>query len=346
PRSRKLIFAVALMTLLAAVGAYANDSVLIGSQGINQPRGMIRSNVPNPIVGGPALQDYWVTDSVNGFCRLDNGRLNITTCDINGTFEAHDYQAETNGVNGSNGYVFVASIDGVRRINFIPDATGTRTVIDTANTVVLGGAGSVFTNNVAISGRNLPDSAVLGPDGKLYMVFVGNTDIWRVLNPLSPTFTVQGNKIERVGVTEGTGGRGTSLAWIGHDLWMTDVGFMNRIQNADQCFYTFPKCSAVLQFNNLFADSGLASDQFISSIPNGRYLYWANGSRVMRYDTTTKALMQVWSLGGTVPPANVVQNYSMITGLNFIQTLTPTLLADGSFIEDMTIVNDPFVTAL
>src|SRR6185437_15096644 len=342
----KFLLGVAVIAI-ATIASAQNNSTLIGKQGLNEPLSMIRATVPDPNVPGAFITDYWVTDSVAGFCRLSpTGALELATCDINGTFEAHDYQAETNGLNGSNGYVFVASIDGVRRINFIPDATGTRTVIDAANTVVLGGAGSVFINNVAISGRNLPDSAVLGPDGKLYMVFVGNTDIWRVLNPLSPTFTVQGNKIERVGVTEGTGGRGTSLAWIGHDLWMEDVGFLNRIQNADQCFYTFPKCSAVLQFNNLFAHAGMASDQFISSIPNGRYLYWANGSRVMRYDTTTKALMQVWSLGGTVPPANFVQGYSMITGLNFIQTLTPTVLADGSAVEDMTIVNDPEVTAL
>ena len=342
----KNLLGLAVVLALASVVNAQNNSTLIGRQGINQPRGMIRASVPNPAAPGTFITDYWVTDSVAGFCRLDpNGVLEIATCDINGTFEVHDYQAETFGVNGSNGYVFVASIDGVRRIDFILDGAG-RTAINTATTQVFAGAGSVFTNNVAISGRNLPDSAVLGPDGKLYMAFVGNIDIWRVLNPLSPTFTVAGNKIERVGVTEGTGGRATSLAWIGHDLWMMDVGFLNRIQNADQCFYTFPKCAAVLQFNNLFADSGLETDQFISTIPNGRWLYWANGNRVMRYDTTTPALMQVWSLGGTVPPTNFFQNYSMILALNFIQTLTPTPLADGSFVEDMTIVNDPVVTAL
>jgi hypothetical protein len=346
-RSRMRILAAGLVALLSAAGAFANDSVLIGNQGINQPRGMIRSNVPNPVAGGPPLQDYWVTDRIAGFCRLDNGQLNIRTCDINGTFEVHDYQAETRGVNGSNGYVFVGSIDGVRRISFIPDpADPTKTAIDTANTVVLAGAGSLFTNNVPISGRNLPDTALLGPDGKLYIGFVGNVDIWRVLNPLSPTFTPTGNKIERVGTTEGTGGRPTSMAWIGHDLWMLDVGFINRIQNADQCFYTFPKCQAVIQFRNLFGHAGMASDQFISTIPNGRFLYFGNGSRVIRYDTTTGGLMQVWNQQGRIPPAGTLQHYTLILGLNFIQTLTPTALPDGSFVEDMTVVNDPFVNAL
>lgn len=348
-RSWRLTFAVALMTLLATVSAYANNSVLIGSQGINAPRGMIRTNVPNPVAGGAPLRDYWVTDSIAGFCRLDNGVLNITTCDINGTSEVIDYQAETNGINGSNGYVFVSSVDGVRRISFIPDpnpANAGKTIIDTAHTVVLAGAGSLFTNNVPISGRNLPTTSNLGPDGNLYVGFRGNIDIWRVFNPLSPTFTPAGNKIERVGTTEGTGGRPTSMAWIGHDLWMLDVDFINRIQNADQCKYTFPKCQAVIQFRNLFGHAGMASDQFISSIPNGRYLYFGNGSRVIRYDTTTPGFMQVWNQQGTIPPAGTLQHYSLILGINFIQTLTPTPLPDGSFIEDMTVVNDPFVNAL
>ncbi|MGE5325138.1 MAG: hypothetical protein ACM3SW_19880, partial [Actinomycetota bacterium] len=265
----KALVAMAVVALVSAVHGQAgttgtfNNSILVGQSGINQPRGMVQVSVPNG--AGGFVKDWWVTDSVAGFCRLDAaGTLEAATCDINSTFELADYQAETFGVNGTNGYVFAGAIDGARRYDFTLDAQG-RTAI--ANTVVFAGAGSLFTNNVTISGRNLPDTVNLGPDGKLYLGFVGNTDIWRVLNPLSPGFSAQGNKIERVGVTEGTGGRATSMAWIGHDLWMEDVGFINRIQNADQCFYTFPKCSAVIQFRNLFAEAGMASDQFISSMP-------------------------------------------------------------------------------
>ena len=340
--SWKSILVLAVVTLVSVVSAYANDSVLIGHGGINQPRGMVRVNVPDG--NGGIVSDYWVADSIAGFCRLDNGVLNAATCDINGTFELNDYQVETFGVNGTFGYVFVASIDGVRRFNFVLGAGG-RTVIDTANVQVFAGAGSLFTNGVAINGRNLPISTNLGPDGKLYMSFTGNTDIWRVLNPLSPTFTPLGNEIERVGVDEGTGGRAVSMAWIGHDLWMIDVGFINRIPNADQCFYTFPACSATLEFRNIFSHAGMTSDQFFSAVPNGRWLYFGNGSRVMRYDTTTPGLMQVWNQQGT-NLSGVLEHYTLILGLNFLQTATPTTLADGSVVEDMTIVNDPFVNAL
>ena len=341
--SWKSILVLAVLTLVSVVSAHANDSVLIGHQGLNQPRGMVRVNVPD-LVNGGIVSDYWVTDSIAGFCRLSaTGVLELGTCDVNGTFEMNDYQVETFGVNGTNGYVFVAGVDGVRRFNFI--IVGGRTAIDTANVQVFAGAGSVFTNGVAISGRNLPSTTNLGPDGKLYMGFVGNTDIWRVLNPLSPTFTPLGNEIERVGVAEGTGGRAVSMAWIGHDLWLEDVGFINMIPNADSCAYLFPQCSATIQFRNLFAHAGMTSDQFMSTVPNGHYLYWANGSRVMRYDTTTAGLMQVWNQQGT-NTAGVLEHYTLILALNFLQTATPTQLADGSFVEDMTIATDPVVDAL
>jgi hypothetical protein len=337
-----------------------NNSTLIGDQGMNEPRGMVLVHVPNPAVPGTEISDFWVADFNSGFCRLDNGVLNRSTCDINSVLEPSDYQVETFGVNGSNGYVFVGGLGGVRRYNFVIGPDG-RTAIDTPNVQLFGGAGSLFTNNVAVSVRPATgrvNSAKLGPDGKLYLAFYANTDIWRVLNPLSPTFTPQGNKIERVGVTEGTGGRATSLAWIGHDLWMVDVGFINRIQDADQCFYTFPKCSAEIQFRNLFSHAGMASDQYFSTIPNGRFLYFGNGSRVVRYDTTTPGLMQVWNQQGFLRDGVTLQHYTMILGLGFIQpgnvdglssSTKPAdafTLLDGSVVANMTVVNDPFVNDL
>ncbi|HEV7552221.1 MAG TPA: hypothetical protein VGP65_11080, partial [Candidatus Angelobacter sp.] len=357
-RSWTHIMAVALVALLSAASAFASTSRQIANGGMNQPRGMVRSTVPNPVIGGAPLQDYWVSDTVDGFCRIDqvpdpanpgltHGVLNAATCLATGIFEPSDYQVETNGVNGSNGYVFVASTVGVTRLSFIVDPTDpTKTAIDTANLVIFFGPGSLFTNNVAVAKAPGGTSAKLGPDGKLYATFTGATDVWRVLNPLSPTFTPAGNKIERVGVNTGIGGVGVSMAWIGHDLWLIDVGFLNRIQNADQCFYTFPKCGAVLQFQFLSVHAGMASDQFISTIPNGRWLYFGNGSRVVRYDTTTPGLLQVWNQSGTINGSAIPQGYSLILGINFIQSAAPTVLPDGSFFEDMTVVNDPVVNAL
>ena len=119
-RFRTRITAIALVALLSTASAFASPSRQIANQGINQPRGMVRSTVPNPVIGGLPLHDYWVADTVLGFCRIDqvpdpanppltHGVLNAGTCFATGIFEPSDYQVETNGVNGSNGYVFVAS---------------------------------------------------------------------------------------------------------------------------------------------------------------------------------------------------------------------------------------------
>ena len=113
---------------------------------------------------------------------------------------------------------------------------------------------------------------------------------------------------------------------------LTQAGFINRIQNADLCNYTLPACQAMLEFGKLQSQQGLASDQFISSHTNGRWLYWGNGNRIIRYDTFSAGNMQVWNQSGfpcAVPkvgppcaPSTIPQEYSLVFGINFIQTAT------------------------
>jgi hypothetical protein len=357
---------VALVTLLSVASAFAGPGVQVGNQRMFRPSGMVRSTVPNPVPGGAPLHDYWVSDGASGFCRLDNvgpdtapsnGILNLSTCYLPAVFESVDYQVETNGVNGSNGYVFVAGINEVTRLEFMVDpAAPTRTVINPATQVsIFNGAASVFTNGLPVGRNRSVQSTKLGPDGKLYFCFQGNGDIWRVRNPLSPTFTPAGNAVERVGTSD-NGNTLLSIAFVGHDLWMAQAGFLNRIQNADLCNYTLPKCQAILEFGKLQTQEGMASDQFISSIPNGRWLFWGNGNRVVRYDTFSAGNMEVWNQSGRVcatptvappcPVSPIPQEYSLIFGINFVQSATPVALADGSgFIEDMLVVSDPIIEA-
>ncbi|HEY1527267.1 MAG TPA: hypothetical protein VGH51_13600 [Candidatus Angelobacter sp.] len=377
-RSWTRLLAIAVVTLISMASAYAGSGVQVGNQQMFRPRGMVRSTVPNPAFPNDptkALHDYWVSDGASGFCRLDNvgadnhpsnGILNLSTCYLPAVFEPVDYQVETFGVNGSNGYVFVAGVKEVTRIEFKVDPNdSTRTVInqDPGKQVAIFNISSVFTNGAPTGAARFITSAKLGPDGKLYIIFQGNGDIWRVRNPLSPTFTPAGNSVERVGISFG-GSTLLSIAWVGHDLWMAQAGFLNLIQNADLCNYTLPKCGAVLEFGLLQTQEGMASDQFFSRNPNGRWLYWGNGNRVVRLDTFSKDIDQVWNqsgavcagtglpcpLGAKVPP--IPQEYSLIMGLNFIQTATPTPLtlmpnADHttSYIEDMTVTTDPIIEA-
>jgi hypothetical protein len=361
-RSWQPILAAVLM-FLSAAAAFAEPGRRIADSNMFRPRGMVRATVHLP--GGGEITDYWVSDGASGFCRIDqladpanpgltHGVLNLGTCYLPGVFEPMDYQAETRGVNGSNGYVFVAGVKDVTRLEFIQSPTEPgRTIINPATQISLYGAGSVFSNGAPAVGPRFVQSIKLGPDGKLYMCFQGSGDIWRIRNPLSPTFTPLGNAIERVGTSD-NGKTLLSLAWIGHDLWASQAGFLNRIQNADKCNYTLPACVAVLEFGKLQTQEGLITDQYISSSLSGRWLYWGNGNRVVRYDTLSADIMQQWNQSGFVNGSAIPRAYTLIMGMNFIQPQHPTpgdplqdlfTLADGSQVADMTVTMDKIIEA-
>ncbi|HVG90975.1 MAG TPA: hypothetical protein VNB54_05745 [Alphaproteobacteria bacterium] len=377
-RSWKRSLMLALVTLMCVTSAFAGPGVQVGNQQMFRPAGMVRATVPNPLGGAP-LTDWWVSDGASGFCRLDNtgpdtrpsnGILNLSTCYLPGVFAPSDYQVETAGVINnqglpSNGYVFVAGIKEVSRIEFMASPTEPgRTIINAASQVrIFDSTASVFTNGAPVNaGRFVRDSR-LGPDGKLYICFQGSGDIWRIRNPLTPNFTPAGNAVERVG-TSYNGKTLLSMAWVGHDLWMQQAGFLNRLQNADLCNYTLPKCQAMLEFGKLQSQQGMGSDQFFSKNPNGRWIYWGNGNRIVRYDTTSAGNHEVWNQSGRVcagpgvtnavtacPVSPIPQEYTLIFGINFLQTATPTALSqlnpDGTtaFIEDMAVTTDPIIEA-
>jgi hypothetical protein len=367
-RSWKRSLMLALVTLLCVTSAFAGPGVQVGNQQMFRPSGLIKATVTTP---GGTITDWWVSDEASGFCRLDNtgpdtgpsnGILNLGTCYLPGTFAPVDYQVETRGILNnqgvpSNGYVFVAGIKEVTRLEFMASPTEPgRTIINAASQIsVFDSTKSVFTNGAPVNGPRFIRDTRMGPDGKLYICFQGSGDIWRIRNPLTPNFTPAGNAVERVG-TSFSGATLLSLAWVGHDLWATQAGFLNRIQNADLCNYTLPKCQAILEFGKLQTQQGLISDQFISSHTDGRWLYWGNGNRVIRYDTFSADNQQVWNQSGipcAVPkvappcvPSPIPQEYSLILGMNWIQSATPVALADGSgFVEDMTVTTDPIIEA-
>jgi len=368
-RSWKRSLMLALVTLLCVSSAFAGPGVQVGNQNMFRPAGMVKATVPNPLGGAP-LTDWWVSDGASGFCRLDNtgpdtgpsnGILNLSTCYLPGVFAPVDYQVETRGVINnqgvaSNGYVFVAGIKEVTRIEFEASPTEPgRTRINAKSQVrIFDSAASVFTNGAPVNAGRFVRDVRMGPDGKLYICFQGSGDIWRIRNPLTPNFTPAGNAVERVG-TSWNGKTLLSIAFVGHDLWATQAGFLNRLQNADLCNYTLPKCQAMLEFGKLQSQQGLVSDQFISSIPNGRWLYWGNGNRIVRYDTFSADNMQVWNQSGipcAVPkvappcaPSPLPQEYTLVFGINFLQG-TQVALADGSgSIEDMAVTTDPIIEA-
>ena len=185
-RSWKRSLMLALVTLVCAASAFAGPGVQVGNQLMFRPAGMVRAVVPNP-AGGPPLTDWWVSDGASGFCRLDNtgpdtapsnGILNLKTCYLPGVFAPVDYQVETKNaglINNqgavTNGYVFVAGIKEVTRLEFMASPTEPgRTIINAkAQISIFDSTKSLFTNGAPVNGPRFVRDVRMGPDGKLYI---------------------------------------------------------------------------------------------------------------------------------------------------------------------------------
>jgi len=126
--------------------------------------------------------DYWVGDGASGFCRLDNGALNISHLhSLNGTSEPYDDRP-------NSPYVFLAdgAGTGVNRVTFGPDPnnpghslladSGKRSRSSVRNYIYRCSWTQVFAQS----------SAKIGPDGLLYVVNQGDGNIVRVTNPRDP----------------------------------------------------------------------------------------------------------------------------------------------------------------
>ena len=361
---RKTWQALAAILLLTAAGlaqvnnngpAVNNNAAIIvdrASASLFRPRGIVKAMVPNPAAPGGVSWNWWVSDGASGFCRVipdQTGRLqrDLNHCDLPGVSQSADYQAETFGVNGSNGYVFAAGIKSIERLEFIPDpANPAWTVIKDAVPGVPGsrvfifnddaaqGPLSIFANGLPAGANRNIECARLGPDGKLYFIMQGSGDIWRVRNPLTPTMSPQSNIVERVGTSD-NGKTLLSIAWVGHDLWMQQAGFLNKLVNADKCNFT-ADCVALLEIGTLQTQEGMDTDQFNSKVADGRYLYWFNGKRTILYDTLSAADLRVYAHQGyivdqgTNPGHTGPASFTLGFSINWVQPALPAFPPTGS----------------
>lgn len=298
-RKHLLIFAVLAM---AAVSAYASPSVNIAPKSMFRPRGMVRVQL---IPGGPA--DYWVGDGAQGFCRLDNGILNIATCTLNGTSEPYDDRP-------NSPYVYLSDIagTGVNRVTFGPDPNNPgHSILATIENVLGAQSGVTFVG--APAGKIKPEAAKIGPDGNLYVVFHADGNVVRVTNPRDPRPPSPLIQKASVVAISSNGKRYVSLAFIGNDFWGVQAGFAERIQNITACTRITIACTGQLQYQNIQFPMGMASDGV-------RYIYFSAGSDIVRLDATLQglradpALMAVWSQNGLLN--GKLTAYSLPRGVN------------------------------
>jgi hypothetical protein len=279
----------------------ATPSVNIAPSSMFRPRGMVRVQV------GSAGPDYWVADGASGFCRLDNGQINLSTCFLGGTAEPYDDRPNSR-------FVFVADATGtgVNRFTFGVDPTdSTKTVIATAENVL--GSVSGITYIGAPAGKLRTEAAKIGPDGNLYVVNQGDGNIIRVTNPRDPRTPSPTIQKASIVASSSNGKRLVSMAFIGNDFWGVQAGFAERIQNITTCTRITTTCTGVLQYQNIQFPMGMASD-------GTRYIYFSSGSDIIRVDTSLPALQpstslfQIWSNRGLLN--GTLTAYSLPRGLN------------------------------
>jgi hypothetical protein len=264
----EIILVIAAAFLLIG-SAYASPGTLVAN-GLNQPAGAIRWN-----------GSIWVSDIASGFCRIDAGVLNPATC-----FAPANGQPE---LVGSNVYIGdQTGATGVWRLTMSPVGS---TI--TAAVVLAPAAGLA---------AQAPIGAAMGPDGKLYISFVGNGNIRRITSPAGAAQTV-----EQVGKVASGKGPANSLAFVNGDLYVADTGAigLERIPNAAACT---GGCNATAMFGVLGIAQGLSSDRV-------RYLYMGNGTRILRYDATTTNAVDVYSSNGL--QGGVTFGYGTIWGVTY-----------------------------
>jgi hypothetical protein len=159
---------------------------------------------------------------------------------------------------------------------------------------------------------NLPNAIALGPDGNLYVGFLKNGNIVRILHPtLSNTDPTQ--IVQSVG-TSPNGRPVRSLAFVGADLYLATTDGLSVIKNA-----VAPTCLGGC--NGAVVSDGFGGTAHVGLASDGiNRLYMAiNGQGVWRY-TVSNGTMQLISTGGTDPNSGAALTFAFVGGAsNMVQ---------------------------
>src|SRR5690606_28901980 len=159
---------------------------------------------PNNILwlDGALGERMWVSDGVQGLCRVDPGvggpALNLATCRIGA-----DVPGQVAFDPASNFVYMPVAEDGVYRAAYNP-----------ANNTV-GAPVRIMTE----TGRVRMTSVALGPDGNLYIGYIRITDIQRFVNPSG----APGGPPQQFHTIGTSGGEVSGMAFVGSDLYILDA---------------------------------------------------------------------------------------------------------------------------
>jgi uncharacterized repeat protein (TIGR01451 family) len=248
----------------------------------------------SPVTNQP-VRHLWIADGTAGICRMDPDLDSPGPYAINRAMCPFSLTKVTGGAMAfdatQNFLYFVDSKSatrGVFRISYLPDGDSGNGSLDFSSTFSMGGnttpdkfpggqTGCAIPNN-----PSLPDSAVLDPQGNLWVGFLRSGEIIRFNNPGTATAAGFGTCAQLIQVVAATPDNHltTGLAWIGHDLWGADGKSPFFIRNADTACLVSPNpvCTSKSATSVLAASIGttssLSGDQ-VYPATNGNNLYIA-----------------------------------------------------------------------
>jgi hypothetical protein len=162
--------------------------------------------------------------------------------------------------------------------------------------------------NAGLAG-NLPTSIALGPDGNLYVGFLKNGNIVRIVNPLvDPSNDPNRTQIIQSVGTSPNGRPVRSLAFVGADLYLASSDSLSVIKNAVASTCQ-GGCNGVPVSDGFSgtAHAGLTSDGI------NRLYIAINGQGVWRY-TISSGAMQLISTSGTNPETGATLTFAFVGG--------------------------------
>ena len=240
-------------------------------------------NNPDPINSG-----VLIFDSTLGFS-LGGGGLCLPFCQVGQI--AYDgnqtaYLAAYDHPKGNG-----ATMPGVWRVGIFP-ATG-----QLANEVLL-------VPNAGLAGNN-PTAVALGPDGNLYVGFLKNGNVVRIVNPtLNPPDSRQ--IVQSVG-TAPNGRQIRAMAFVGNDLYLAHAQGLAVIRNA-----VASTCQG--SCNGVPVSDGFSGVAHVGLTSDGiNRLYIAINNQVWRYAISSGDLHLI-SSGGNNPNTGSVVNFAFVDG--------------------------------
>jgi hypothetical protein len=310
---RKLPVVVLAAVIFACLSPSHGQVLATQRAGFNLPARQVPApNTPGGavVVGG----NFYATDQVNGFrhylpadpANADPINTGILVFDnaidgtsIGGTALCAIFCKGGQVAYDGNQTVFVASYDQPKGQPFSLTFPGIhRLTIDPVGGFVSWNYRLV--PNAGLQG-NLPTAIALGPDGNLYIAFLKNGNIVRIVNPLvDPSFDPNKTQIVQSVGPSPNGRPVRSLAFAGNDLYLASSEGLSVIKNA-VATACLGGCNGVLISDGFTgtAHVGLTSDGI------NRLYVAINGQGVWRYTISTQ-VMQLISNAGTNPDGAVL----------------------------------------